>query len=195
MSFAGVTFTGQTAAPSDDALLMQTILNDGVLYGCALDYAGFTLSMAAGQLIACGRNIRHPDAESWAVIGGTSGYARASLSIDLSKAVSAETFDQIDVSIDYASTPDGFPALEQSEINVSGVKYQMELCVVSLSTGGITGIVRQLPRASLKAGPDFLSALFAAGYTKLSPYQIVAELPDATNLPDYTVVGLLMGEV
>jgi hypothetical protein len=44
-------------------------------------------------------------------------------------------------------------------------------------------------------GDEGLANLFAAGYTKLSPYQIVSDLPDATNLPDYTVVGLLMGEV
>lgn len=46
-----------------------------------------------------------------------------------------------------------------------------------------------------KNGAEGLANLFAAGYTKLSPYQIVSKLPDATNLPDYTVVGLLMGEV
>lgn len=53
-------------------------------------------------------------------------------------------------------------------------------------TGGGTGA---------QNGAEGLANLFAAGYTKLSPYQIVSELPDATNLPDYTVVGLLMGEV
>lgn len=195
MNFVGITFTDQKVTPSDDAALMKAILSDGVLHGCGFDYAGFALTMAAGLLVISGRNIQHPAAETIAVDGATSGYARLVLTIDLSRTSTIETFDQIETAIEYASDPDGFLSLEQSEINVSGIRYQAELCVVSLSSGGITGIVRQLPGASLRAGTDFLAHLFAAGYTQLSKHQIVTELPDAANLPDYTVVGLIMGEV
>lgn len=193
MNFLGVTFPEQKATPSDDAIIRQAVLNDGILAGCGLDFAGFTLTMASGLLLIKGREIRHTVSESWAVSGATSGYARLSLMIDLSKTSTIDIFEQVDIAIDYASTADGFPALEQTEINVFGVKYQAEICVVSLSSGGITGIVRQLPAVSLRATPDLLTALFAAGYTRLSANQIVSELPDAANLPDYTVVGLIMG--
>lgn len=195
MSFSGVTFANQKATPSDDALLMQTVLRDGILYGCGLEYAGFTLSMGPGQLIACGRNIRHPASESWAITGAASGFARITLNIDLSKAATTEVFDQIDISIDYSSTADGFAALEQSEINVSGSKYQVEICVVSLSAGGITRIVRSMQAATLRTAPDFLRSLLAAGYMQLSPYQIVEELPPVVNLPEGTFLVKLIQKV
>lgn len=39
---------------------------------------------------------------------------------------------------------DDFPELEQADINVAGTRYQIAVCVVSLGTGGISGIVSQL---------------------------------------------------
>lgn len=195
MNFVGITFPDQKVTPSDDAMVMNAILSDGILHGCGFDYAGFALTMAAGHMVISGRNIQHPAAETVAIDGAASGYARLVLTIDLSKTATIEVFDQIDVAIEYASDPDSFLSLDQSEINVSGIRYQVELCVVSLSSGGITGIVRQLPRVCLRADADFLMKLFAAGRTVLSPKQIVTELPDAAGLADYTVVGLIMGEV
>lgn len=176
MSFLGVTFPEQKATPSDDAILRQAVLSDGILAGCGLDFAGFTLTMASGLLLLRGREIRHPASESWAVSAAASGYARLILTVDLSKTSTVETFEQVSASIDYASTTDGFPALEQSEINVSGIKYQAEICVMELSTGGITGIIRQMPAVSLRAGSDFLANLLSAGYMQLSGYQLVASV-------------------
>ena len=195
MTFGGITFPEQKVSPSADAMLMKAILGDGILHGCDLDYAGFTLTVAAGQLVISGRSISHPASESLAISGATSGFARVVISIDLSKTSTVDVFEQVDAYVEYATTTDGFPVLEQSEINVSGIKYQVELCVVSLSTGGITGVVRKLPGATLRAAPELLANLFAAGYTRLSSYQIVEELPDPANLPDGTCVGLLIQEV
>ena len=172
MSFVGIKFPGQKVTPSADALLMQHILSDGILQGCELTTAGFTLSMAAGGLILHGRNIQHPASESWAVNGASSGYARLVITIDLSKTAA----EQIEPSVEYASTADGFPALEQAEINVSGVKYQAEICVVSLAAGGITGIVRQMTSVVLGADGNLLKNLLAAGYMVMSGYQIVASV-------------------
>lgn len=149
MSFLGVTFSNRRVTPSDDAMLMQAILKDGILYGCSMDYAGFTLTMAAGSLLIGGREIQHNTADSWA-IGATSGFARLIITIDLSKTSTADTFNQVVTAIEYASTADGFPALEQEDINVSGTKYQIEACVVSLGTGGITAIVRKLSAVKLR---------------------------------------------
>lgn len=186
MSFVGITFPNQKVTPSADALLMQNILSDGILQGCKLSTTGFTLTMEAGGMILCGRNIQHTAAESWAVNGASSGFARLVITIDLSKSATVDAFDQIEASIEYASTANGFPAMEKSEINVSGVKYQAEFCVVSLSSGGITGIVRQLPGATLCAESDLLTKLLSAGYMQLSGYQIVDALPDPAGLPEGT---------
>ena len=177
MSFNGITFPNQKVTPSADALLMQNILSDGILQGCKLSTAGFTLTMEAGGMILCGRNIQHTAAESWAVNGASSGFARLVITIDLSKSATIDAFEQIETSIEYAATANGFPELEQSEINVSGVKYQAEFCVVSLSSGGITGIVRQLPSVTLRGNPEMLAALLSAGNMILSPHQYGDTLP------------------
>ena len=143
-NFTGVTFAQQKVLPSDDAIIRRSLLSDGFLYGCELSYSGSTLTMAAGQLLACGRQFRHPSSQNWAVVDATSGFARLVLTVDLTKTSTKEAFEQIIDSIEYASSEDGFPELEQTDINTSGTRYQVVACVVSLGTGGITGIVSQL---------------------------------------------------
>lgn len=188
MSFVGITFAGQKVTPSADALLMQHIFDDGIFQGCELSAAGFTISMAAGNLMICGRHILHDTSEGWAMNGASSGYARLILTIDLSKTATVDAFDQIETTVEYAATADGFPALEQSEINISGVKYQAEICVVSLSSGGITGIVRQLQAVSLRSGADMLSQFFVNGYFCMSKDQVIASPDDVPeDAPDWSV--------
>lgn len=144
-NFAGVTFAEQTVNPSDDAIIRRAILPDGILAGCAITYSGYTLTMAAGALLACGRQFRHPLAQNWAVADATSGFARLVLTIDLTRTATETAFDQITDEIQYASAEDGFADLVQSDINQTGTRYQIEVCKVSLGAGGITGIVSQLP--------------------------------------------------
>ena len=151
-NFTGVTFAQQKVLPSDDAIIRRHILSDGILFGCELSYSGSTLTMAAGQILACGRQFRHPSSQNWAVVDATSGYARLLLTMDLTKTSTKETFDQIEDRIEYASSADGFPDLEQSNVNVSGTRYQVVACVVSLGTGGITGIVSQLGPCEVAGG-------------------------------------------
>lgn len=147
LNFTGVTFAEQKITPSDDAIIRRAILPDGILTGCAISYSGSTLTMAAGQLMVCGRQIRHPSAQNWAVVDANSGYARLVLTIDLTRTATKDTFDQVVESIEYATAVDGFPELEQADINGTGIRYQVAVCVVSLGTGGITGIVSQLEKS------------------------------------------------
>lgn len=145
--FTGVTFANQTVAPADDALVRRALLGDGILTGCEFSYSGYTLTMRSGALIVCGRQIRHPSAQNWAVVGAKTGYARLVLDIDLTKSSTAQLFEQVTTSLEYASAEDGFTALTQENINVSGSHYQAVLCVVSLGDAGITGIVEQMDAA------------------------------------------------
>lgn len=151
-NFTGVTFAQQKVLPSDDAIIRRNILSDGVLYGCQLSYSGSTLTMGAGQLLICGRQIRHPSAQNWAVADATSGFARLVLTVDLTRTASKEVFEQVVDSIEYATSQDGFPALNQSDVNTTGSVYQVAACVVSLGTGGITGIVSQLGPCEVSGG-------------------------------------------
>lgn len=143
-NFKGVTFPKQKVTPIDDALIRRRILPDGILQGCELSYSGSTLTMAAGQLMACGRQFRHPVVQNWPVVDATTGFARLLLTVDLTRTSSADTFDQIVDTIEYASAEDGFPELIQEDINYDGSKYQIAICTLSLGAGGITGVTPQI---------------------------------------------------
>lgn len=151
-NFRGVTFAEQSVTPADDAIVRRAILPDGILTGCEISYSGSTLTMAAGYIIACGRMFQHIAAQNWAVVDATSGFARLVLTIDLTKTATEDTFNQIESSIEYAAAEDGFVDLEQSDINLSGTRYQIAAAVVSLGTGGITGIVSQLALSRVEGG-------------------------------------------
>lgn len=149
--FKGVTFPWQEVTPSDDAIVRRAILPDRCLSGCELTYSGYTLTMAAGSMIVCGRQFKHTAAQNWAITGATSGYARLLLAIDVTKASTEDAFEQIYTDIEFASAIDGFPALRQDDINGAGTIYQAVLCVVALNANGITGIVSSLTKGNLAA--------------------------------------------
>lgn len=167
--FSGVTFQQQKISPSDDGLIRRKLLADGILYGCDMSYSGSTLTMAAGQLMICGRQIRHPAAQNWAVVDATSGYARLVLTVDLTRTSTKDTFDQVLDTIEYASSLDGFTALETSDINISGTLYQVVLCVVSLGTGGITGITDKLQSIEAAGGGGLNLRVFGGTSAPLNP--------------------------
>lgn len=142
----GITFAEQAVTPADDAIVRRAILGDGVLTGCEVTYSGSTLTLAPGYIIACGRSFQITTAQNFAVVDATSGVARLLLTIDLTQTATEETFNQISFSIEYAAAEDGFVDLIQDDINLAGTKYQIVCAVVSLGTGGITGIVSKLER-------------------------------------------------
>lgn len=155
--FKGVTFPWQEVTPSDDAIVRRAILPDRCLSGCELTYSGYTLTMAAGSMIVCGRQFKHTAAQNWAITGATSGYARLLLAIDVTKASTEDAFEQIVTSIEYASAVNGFSVLRQDDINGTGTIYQVGICVVALGTGGIARIVSSLTRGNL--GSDDVGAV------------------------------------
>lgn len=143
-NFTGVTFPYQKVTPANDAVIRRAIFDDGILTGCDLSYSGSTLTMTAGQLMICGRQIIHPSSQNWAVTGATSGYARLVLTIDVTRTSTKDTFDQVVDEIQYATDANGFADLTTADINATGTRYQVAVCVVSLGPGGITGIASKL---------------------------------------------------
>lgn len=143
-NFTGVTFPNQKVTPANDAVIRRAIFDDGILTGCDLSYSGSTLTMTAGQLMICGRQIIHPSSQNWAVTEATSGYARLVLTIDVTRTSTKDTFDQVVDEIQYATDANGFADLTTADINATGTRYQVAVCLVSLGPGGITGIASKL---------------------------------------------------
>ena len=148
--FQGVTFDEQLVTPYDDAALYAAILPDGIIHGCRLTYSGNALTMEPGLLILSGRVIRHTSAETWRLTEDVSGFARILLNIDLSFASSENSFKQVFSTVEYAQDMQGFPELQQDPINISGARYQVVACVVTLSDGAITAISEEIRSASLR---------------------------------------------
>lgn len=167
-NFTGVTFAHQHVAPADDAIIRRSILTDGILSGCKLGYSGSTLTMAAGHLMICGRQILHSVSQNWAVTEASSGFARLLLTIDLSRTSTSDEFDQVVDTIEYADAVGNFPSLTMEDINNTGTRYQMVVCTVSLGRDGITGIVSQAEASTPSLGDKSVLLVYAPTGSKVT---------------------------
>ena len=187
-NFTGVTFPYQKVAPANDAVIRRAIFDDGILTGCDLSYSGSTLTMTAGQLMICGRQIIHPSSQNWAVTGATSGYARLVLTIDVTRTSTKDTFDQVVDEIQYATDANGFADLTTADINATGTRYQVAVCVVSLGPGGITGIASKLDMTEGGGAGGNLKVIALAGVavTVTKGSKVKQKVADAAGVAMFT---------
>lgn len=138
--FSGGFFTGRPLSAKDLGAFARAAVPDGVLSGCEMSYSGNVLTVASGVMIACGRVFILPSAKRLTLSGATNGYARVLVEIDLSGTSTETEFDQVNFTVNYASSLTNFADLVQEDINVGGTVYQMEACVATLSGGSIATI-------------------------------------------------------
>ena len=143
----GITFTGQAVTSAADGTVQSAMLRDGRLSGIGISYAGNTLTITKGYMLSGGRITLLSGVSSWILNQATSGYARLILQLDMSKTATASAWEQGTILTEYAATLDALRALATEPINGTGSVYEMEICVVSLASTGISEIVRQLPDA------------------------------------------------
>lgn len=148
---SGQTFENRFVTPAGDGAVFEALVADGISTGCAINYTGTTLKIAAGKMVFAGRVVIVPSATDIPCTGASSGYARVVLTIDLSKTATETTFEQVALDVQYATSINGFPSLTKEAINNGGTVYKAEVCVVSLAAAGITGIVRTCGPAHAKA--------------------------------------------
>lgn len=187
-NFTGVTFPYQKVTPANDAVIRRAIFDDGILTGCDLSYSGSTLTMTAGQLMICGRQIIHPSSQNWAVTEATSGYARLVLTIDVTRTSTKDTFDQVVDEIQYATDANGFADLTTADINATGTRYQVAVCVVSLGPGGITGIASKLDMTEGGGAGGNLKVIALAGVavTVTKGSKVKQKVADAAGVAMFT---------
>lgn len=187
-NFTGVTFPNQKVTPANDAVIRRAIFDDGILTGCDLSYSGSTLTMTAGQLMICGRQIIHPSSQNWAVTEATSGYARLVLTIDVTRTSTKDTFDQVVDEIQYATDANGFADLTTADINATGTRYQVAVCLVSLGPGGITGIASKLDMTEGGGAGGNLKVIALAGVavTVTKGSKVKQKVADAAGVAMFT---------
>ena len=172
MALNGYTFPYQKTPPSCDGMVRAAALTDGFLTGCALSHTGFSVSMAPGHILACGRTLHNDATANWSVSGAASGFARVVMTVDMSKTSTLTSFTLGSFAVEYASSLNGFAALRQDDINAGGTIYQVEICAVSLSSAGVASIARQLGSSVVRAPQAF---------------RLVDEIPDLTGVADGTL--------
>lgn len=144
---SGVNFTDQEFTPTSDTAIWRRCISDGVLNGFAISSAGSSLNIAPGWIMCGGKELQLASALTIPVTGAVSGYARVLATADLSGTSSynpetgVNTFTQGFLSLEYSASRDGFASLTQQDLAGSGTVYQMVVCVMSLGSAGITGIV------------------------------------------------------
>lgn len=121
----GVTFPSQRVTPSDDGAVFAACVSDG-LYGSTITLSGTSLLLSVGKIIACGRVIRVPS-QQLITMTESSGNARLVLTIDKSKSAG----EQVALDVQYGS--DTLTSLTQQDINGSGTKYQVALCLYDIT--------------------------------------------------------------
>lgn len=121
----GVTFPSKRVTPSDDGAVFAACVADG-LYGSTITLSGTSLLLSVGKIVACGRVIRVPS-QQLITMTEASGNARLVLTIDKSKSAAQQ------VALDVQYGDDTLASLTQQDINGSGTKYQMDLCLYDIT--------------------------------------------------------------
>lgn len=176
----GGTFQNRFVTPANDGAVWETYVSDGIAIGCALSYTGTTLRIGAGKMIFGGRVVIVPGQTDIPVTGATSGYARVVITIDLSKTATKTAFEQAALDVQYATSINGFPALTKEAINNGGTLYKAEVCLMTLSAAGISGIVR---RAYAHAkGRTMTVTLPARGWDSNTKNTVAADILASDNV-------------
>lgn len=170
MAVKGKTFEGQDVSSIDDGMLYQAVIQDGVLTGCAVTVSADTVHIARGAIIAGGRVVVIDGGETYTPGDlEQSGYMRLVYKINLAIEPEEGTWAQGTWEHDYSATTTFLP-LTQGDINGGGdAVYEVELCVVSITNGTLTDVVRSLPKVPnqrdmvLKAGDTMTGPLSFAG--------------------------------
>lgn len=160
-SIHGINFDNQTVTAKDHGHLFHCIIVDGIMSGCELSFSGTSLVISPGYLLIGGREMKLTANTTVIVNGATTGFARVLVTIDLTKAATADTFEQADFQIQYANAATGFPALNQEDINSTGTTYQFELCTLALGASGIASIYSSAGSAAVRI-PIITSDLLGA---------------------------------
>lgn len=137
----GVNFDEQEFSPSSDCALWRRTVCDGILQGLAISASGSGIRLTAGWIMAGGKELQLPATITIPATGATSGFARLVVNADLTRTSTEQSFLQGWISIEYASSLDGFGALTRDDLAGTGSLYQLVLCVVSLGASGVTGVV------------------------------------------------------
>jgi hypothetical protein len=137
-----VTYAGQTVTPLDDAMLYESAITSGIIYGCECSLSGGnTLHMVGGHGIICGRKFTVFESDTPIPLspGGTLN-GRMKVHLDL-----ADTGEPIKFVIETAAQ---LPELTQeSNVNANNGIYEFNMCTFKVSETAVSDFWQAFPKA------------------------------------------------
>lgn len=162
MTIYGTTFDNQNNSAKDDGGLYQSIVSDGVLWGCATTLLQNKITIQAGQIIIGGRIITITGSEVIDLVPTeNNGFGQVLLTIDLDGIATETVFEQLNIVQRYA-TSNSFPSLVQESINTTGTIYQWELARVEVNSSAVTSIINEPVESTISM--NSYNALRLGGY-------------------------------
>lgn len=159
MAITGIIFDNQVPTAKGLRGAFKSALTDGIVGGCAITYSGANVNIGDGLINVAGGIFKITGTETISLSNITGSYARIKAIIDLSQTASSSAFEQVSFGVNYANSSTGFTALTQEDINSgTGTIYEAEICVVSISNGAISGLVRTATASSKIMYGDSLPA-------------------------------------
>lgn len=149
--------------------ILAEIMEDGIFRdGCEITFTSNSITVGGGYFIQRGTVIENDGAETIPVMPTlTDGYVRLICRVDLTKEATETGPGQVEWATDFSATST-FPALVQEDILSTGSVYEIEVVVLQIVSGNITGITRQIGNAEIDAAKlggkreDELSVAIAA---------------------------------
>ena len=132
--------------------ILAEIMEDGIFRdGCEITFTSNSITVGGGYFIQRGAVIENDGAETIPVTPTlTDGYVRLICRVDLTKEASETGPGQVEWATDFSATST-FPALVQEDILSTGSVYEIEVVVLQITSGNITGITRQIGSAKIDA--------------------------------------------
>lgn len=132
--------------------ILAEIMEDGIFRdGCEITFTSNSITVGGGYFIQRGAVIENDGAETIPVTPTlTDGYVRLICRVDLTKEASETGPGQVEWATDFSATST-FPALVQEDILSTGSVYEIEVVVLQITSGNITGITRQIGSAKINA--------------------------------------------
>ena len=144
MALNGITFDKRTVKAVDDGIVRQTLAGkDGILYGLGITYSGLNVTLAQGYFMAAGCLIQNDADLTLPITASGNTYARLRFKIDLTIAASATSFTQGSFIWD-VDAAGSFDALVQDDIYDGDDVYEIEFCVVQITSSVVATVTRQL---------------------------------------------------
>ena len=142
MAITGMIFDNQVPTAKGLRGAFKSALSDGIISGCEITYSGLVATIGTGLINTAGGVFQVSGSENIQVTN-SGAFARIKAVIDLSESATTSTFNQVSFVVDYANSVAGFEELTQEDINTgNGIIYEAEICILAITNGAISGIVR-----------------------------------------------------